>query len=50
MLNLSNSITSQLLWPYMEDVTRFDFEIPEAGNEVLQKLASISLELNQETE
>lgn len=32
-------VTSTYLWPYKEDVTRFDFEIPEEDPGVLQKMA-----------
>lgn len=32
-------VTSTYLWPYKEDVTRFDFEISEEDPGVLQKMA-----------
>ena len=36
-LMLLSRVTSQYLWPYVEDVTRFDFEVDEKDEDSFEK-------------
>jgi hypothetical protein len=41
-LMLLSRVTSQYLWPYVEDVTRFDFEVDEKDEDSFERSFGLS--------
>jgi hypothetical protein len=39
---MSYRVTSQYLWPFAEDVTRFDFEVAEEDEDTFEKSFNLS--------
>lgn len=39
---MSSRVTSQYLWPFAEDVTRFDFEVEEEDEDTFEKSFNLS--------
>jgi hypothetical protein len=39
---MSSRVTSQYLWPFAEDVTRFDFEVAEEDEDTFEKSFNLS--------
>ena len=48
---INNSVTSQYLWPYKEDVTRFDFEVAEEDEHICEAMVRVTINgvVNKET-
>ena len=39
---MGTRVTSEYLWPFAEDVTRFDFEVDREGEDMVEKMAFIN--------